>query len=148
MAEPHPCFWDVAEPHPCFSALAAEALYYKTTDARNIELNKIDKEKFNKYMGRELKMGYNKFAPSSRRLDVGAAKAYPLSNVWRSLLARLRQHVGDVISSSQHRWRWQAAAPIHNCRRRLRSDAEEPAGAEGKRAVQEGWRKEILNEQQ
>ena len=40
------------------------ALYYETTEARNMELNKIANEIVNEYMARELKEGYSKFPPA------------------------------------------------------------------------------------
>ena len=44
-------------------SLGRLALYYETTDARNMELNKIANEIVNEYMAREFKEGFDKFLP-------------------------------------------------------------------------------------
>ena len=45
-------------------SLGRLALYYETTDTRNMELNKIANEIVNEYMARELKEQYSKFTPA------------------------------------------------------------------------------------
>ena len=58
------------------------------TDARYMELNKIANEIFNENMVRELKEGYDKFPPASRRLAQtifptdGAARLLEGCSIW------------------------------------------------------------------